>query len=151
MQLGPTAGAAVGELIVSEEMSVRYAASYVDAIFARRDLAALHTVISVKAGSRTLPRECVLFVRVYEWIGADWQYYESLKPEAYQEMCALLSEFSMTDVLAKFKEAMAAWQSGDYSIAHVDEWANQRRDEIENHILERAEHTADFLKENEEG
>ncbi len=128
-------------------MSARYSASYIDAIFARAEASAVHTVISVLSRNRALPKECILFVRVYEWIGADWQYYERLKPEDYEEMSALLTEFGMTDVLDKFREAMSAWRQGDDSIHDVDEWANQRRDGIEKQLLRHAERVSSFLKE----
>src|SRR6266571_2223988 len=72
----------------------------------------------------------------------------TLQPEDYEDMCALLIEFGMTEILEKFKEAMSAWQRGDHSIQDVDEWANRRHREIEAQIMRHAERVSDFLKDN---
>jgi len=48
-------------------MKVRFADSYVDQIFADRDLVILYLVIEAIGQDRPLPEEFCLFRRIYEW------------------------------------------------------------------------------------
>jgi hypothetical protein len=126
-------------------MSVAYAPSYIDAVFETRDASALHTIISVRARQRQMPDECALFIRVLEWLGSDWQYYDSLPDGDFLEVCRLLEKFGMTDVLAMYKRGKALAEDSrelaDWTIAHEA----QVRDELFRH----AKKAADFLKRND--
>ena len=127
-------------------MSATYVPSYIDAILDRRDAAAVYTVITVLQRTHQLPRECVLFRKVYEWLGVDWQYYENLSPGAYEEMIALLAEFGLEDVRAKFEEAMAAWNRGDMSIGGIDEWSYQQHHLIVDCLIGHVQRVSHALK-----
>jgi hypothetical protein len=126
-------------------MSVAYASSYIDALFERRDATALHTVISLRARHSRLPDECALFIRVLEWLGSDWQYYDTIKDEDYAEVCRLLTKFGMTDVLAKFQEGRVASPES----TGLDRWFIGHQSEVEEQLFQHARHASDFLKKNE--
>ncbi len=128
-------------------MTARYAASYIDEVLTRKDGMVLHTIISVVSRRHTLPPQCRLFMLAYEWIGSDWQYYESLTEARYQEFAGLLSEFDLLDILSKLDEALSAWRAGDHSIAEVDEWANQRTAQITASLIDRVLPISNILKE----
>ncbi len=125
-------------------MNVAYAPSYIDALFERRDAMALHTVISVRGRSTALPDECLLFVRVLEWLGSDWQYYDTLKEADFQEVCRLLEKFGLLGALAAFKKGRAAPEGSD----ELSRWFGVHESEVREEIFRIAESTSDFLKKN---
>jgi len=51
-------------------MAVRFAHSYVERLFAERDMPGLYHVISVVGAERQLPEEFWLFSRLLEWVGS---------------------------------------------------------------------------------
>lgn len=123
-------------------MSVSYVPSYIDEVFARRDAQALHTIITVRSRASQLPEECALFARTIEWLGSDWQYYESTKEEDFIELCRLLKKFELLDVLAKYQEGRT--KPSDFS-----EWFGRYETEIHGRIFEIAKRSVAFLKKNE--
>jgi hypothetical protein len=83
-------------------MVARFANSYVDRIFAERDLGAIHQLISVLDKQRPLPEEFWLFSSVYAWAPARsgvWQYYENLPDEIFQQMSQALRRFGWLRLL----------------------------------------------------
>ncbi len=126
-------------------MSVAYAPSYIDALFERRDASALHTVISVRARTASLPDECSLFVRVLEWLGSDWQYYEALRPEDFQEVCRLLEKFDMTEALAAYK----AGRSAPVESVDLQSWFTAHESKVLDQLFRYASHASEYLKKNE--
>jgi hypothetical protein len=69
---------------------------------------------------------CELFRRVLEWSGSTrsgvWQYYESLKEEAFSEVSRLLTKFEMGEVLARYREGREVWRS-EAAISAIDRWS----------------------------
>ena len=54
-------------------MSVRFAKSCIDRLFAERDILGMHPLISVMERERQLPEEFWLFCRVIEWMSSSAQ------------------------------------------------------------------------------
>jgi hypothetical protein len=125
-------------------MSVAYAPAYIDQIFVRRDALALHTVISVRSRTVPVPDECALFTRVLEWLGSDWQYYESIQEQDYQEVCRLLKKFGMNEVLQKYQERRSAGPEGPDS----SQWFVRHEAAIHEKLFQQAKNAIEFLKRN---
>ncbi len=124
------------------KMSVTYAPSYIDQVFVRRDALALHTIISVRSRTAPLPDECVLFTRVLEWLGSDWQYYEAIREQDYIEVCRLMKKFSMNDVLKKYQEGRSAGSQGK----DLSQWFMRREAAIHAKLFQHANRAIEFLK-----
>ncbi len=129
-------------------MAVEYAPSYIDALFARKDVSGLHTVVSVRARTHSLPEECVIFLRILEWLGPDragsWQHYQTMTDAQYSETCRLLCKFGMTDVLEVFR---AGREEAD-GPARVDDWLYAHGGEVQRQLLRILESVAEVLKRN---
>jgi hypothetical protein len=126
-------------------MSVAYAASYIDALFEKRDASALHAVISVRSRSARLPDECALFLRVLEWLGSDWQYYDTIKEEDYQEVCRLLEKFEMQEALTAFKRGRSAPDDS----TELQRWFEAHESGVSEELFRHVKHVSGFLKKNE--
>jgi len=126
-------------------MAAIYAPSFVDAVFERRDATALHTLISVRARHAPPPDECALFVRVLEWLGSDWQYYEALKEADFQEICRLLEKFGMVEALAAFKRGKLAPEGS----TEMQQWFSSHEAQVLEELFLYAKRATDFLKRNE--
>jgi hypothetical protein len=126
-------------------MSVTYAPSFIDALFERRDATALHTLISVRARHSPLPDECALFVRVLEWLGSDWQYYEALKEADFQEVCRLLDKFGMVDALTAFQMGRSTAEGS----TDMKQWFSSNESQVLENLFMNAKRSSDFLKRNE--
>jgi len=126
-------------------MAVIYAPSFVEALFERRDATALHTLISVRARHAPLPDECSLFVRVLEWLGSDWQYYDALKEADFQEVCRLLEKFGMVEALAAFKRGKLAPEGS----TEMERWFSSHEVQVLEELFLYAKRSIDFLKRNE--
>src|SRR6266436_3257576 len=87
-------------------MSVRFANSYIDRLFAEKDLDGLHHLISAVGRDRPLPQQFWLFCRVLEWAPARsgvWQYYDGLSEEKFERMSQALERFGLGDLAEKYR------------------------------------------------
>jgi hypothetical protein len=82
---------------------------------------------------------------VLEWLGSDWQYYDTLKEEDYQEVCRLLAKFGMTDALAMFRNGRSEFEGSTV----LSTWFEAQESEILEELFRHAKQASDFLKKNE--
>lgn len=114
-------------------MPVRFAKSYVDRLFAEKDIFELHWLISVIEQDRPLSEEFWLFCRVVEWMSSTrsgvWQYYECLPEETYQRISRALDRFGLDQIAEKFRFGHIAWKGPDQA-ATLDKWIDQNEQQI---------------------
>jgi len=114
-------------------MSVRFANSYVDRLFAERDMAGLYHLVSVTSRERQLPEEFWLLYRIVEWVGSTrsgvWQYYESLSDETFRRMSRALRQFGLSDVADKYEFGHADWR-GPEQAASLDAWIDKHEQQM---------------------
>ncbi len=118
-------------------MPVRFANSYVDRLFAERDLDGLYHMISIIEKERSLPEEFWLFCRIYEWAPARsgvWQHYEGLSEERYQQMLGALERFGLAEIAEKYRLGRATWNGPDRAAA-LDAWLDFHAQEIHDAAL----------------
>lgn len=125
-------------------MGAAYASSYIDALFEHRDAVGLHTVISVRARSAQLPDECRLFLSVLEWLGCDWQYYDTLKEEDFREVCRLLEKFGMAETLIRYRLGRASPEDA----GELQRWLDAHETSVREELFRHASNASDFLKQN---
>jgi hypothetical protein len=120
-------------------MPVRFASSYVDRLFAERNMVGLHHLISVIEPDRALPDEFWLFCRLLEWVGSTrsgvWQYYEGLSEQTYDRMSHALDRFGLDQIAERYRFGRTAW-SGPDQAASLDEWIDEHEAEIESAALD---------------
>ena len=105
-------------------MNTRFASSYVDRVFAEKELSLIYHLVSVREMARPLPDEFWLFCRIYEWAPARsgvWQYYEGLSDEAFIRMSQELERFGLFEIAAQYRLGRKTWNGPDRAAA-VDEW-----------------------------
>jgi hypothetical protein len=130
-------------------MGVRFANSYVDHLFAERDLGGLYHLITVVARERPLPEEFWLFCRVYEWAPARsgvWQYYEGLPDEKFQQMVGALERFGLAEIAEKYRLGKTTWNSPDHAAA-LDAWLDSHAQEIHDAIFRLVASQKEYLKD----
>ena len=113
-------------------MAVHFANSYVDRLFAERDLVAIHHLISVVGRDRSLPEEFWLFCRVFEWAPSRsgvWQYYEGLPDAEFERISQALDGFGLTEIAEKYRIGKKTWDGPDQA-ADLDEWLEAHAREI---------------------
>jgi hypothetical protein len=114
-------------------MAVRFAHSYVETLFAERDMPGLHHVISVLSGERQLPEEFWLFCRLLEWVGSTrsgvWQYYESLSDETFTRMSRALEQFGLSEIAEKYRSRRSCQDRPDVA-ASLDDCIDAHEREI---------------------
>jgi hypothetical protein len=119
-------------------MSVRFANSYIDRLFAEKDFAAIYHLISVVSKERSLPEEFWLFSRIYEWAPARsgvWQYYESLKDSDFNRISQSLDRFGLEAIAQKYREGKASW-NGPTRAVDLDKWLDTHTQEIHDQIFD---------------
>ncbi|HEX7858929.1 MAG TPA: hypothetical protein VF773_01240 [Verrucomicrobiae bacterium] len=119
-------------------MDVRFANSYVEGVFAERDLLKIYHLISVISDERELPEECWLFNRLLEWMGSTrsgvWQYYEHLPAETYERIIRALERFGLETVAEQYRSGHSAWAGPDQA-ASVDAWIDAHEEELEDTVF----------------
>jgi hypothetical protein len=118
-------------------MVARFANSYVDRIFAERDLGAIHQLISVIDKQRPLPEEFWLFSSVYAWAPARsgvWQYYENLPDDIFQQMSQTLRRFGLVEIAEKYELGRSTWAGPDHAAA-LDTWLDAHAQQIHDAIF----------------
>jgi hypothetical protein len=105
-------------------MIAQYAPSYIDSLFARQDLLAIHQVITVVEQTRSLPEEFWLFCRIYEWApgrSGIWQYYEGLPEPKFERIGVALDRFGLHEIAQRYRSGHLRWaDSGE--MASLDAW-----------------------------
>lgn len=130
-------------------MKVRFANSYIDRLFAERDLNGLHHLISVLSAQRSLPEEFWLFCRVYEWAPARsgvWQYYEGLPDDKFERVSQGLDRFGLREIAEQYRLGKLTWKDED-RIAAVDEWLDSHAEEIHRAVFELIAARKDCLRD----
>ena len=125
----------VNKLLVT--MVVRYANSYIDRLFAERDLISLYQVISVIGKERALPEEFWLFCRVYEWAPSRsgvWQYYEGLSDDDFEHMAGALERFGLGEIAEKYRLGKETWNGPDRA-ADLDSWQEANEHQIHDSVF----------------
>lgn len=119
-------------------MRVRFASSYVDRLFAKRDLDGLHHLVSVLERDRELPDGCWLFCRIIEWVGSTrsgvWQYYESIPKETFERVGAAFEKSGHLEIAEHYRSGMVIWDGPDRA-ASLDRWILGRERQIEEAAL----------------
>jgi hypothetical protein len=115
-------------------MVIQYARSYIDELYAQRDLHTLYQVISVLGDHRSLREEFWLFCRLLEWEGAPrsgvWQYYECVAPDTYERVANILARLGLTQIDEPYRSGAATWR-GPAAAGGVDRWIDDHEDEVQ--------------------
>src|SRR5271166_437754 len=130
-------------------MAVRFANSYVDRLFAEKDLFALHHLISVVGRDRSLPEEFWLFCRVYEWAPSRsgvWQYYECLPDAEFGRISQALDRFGLVEIAEKYRVGKTTWNGPDQA-AELDEWLGMHAQQIYAAVFDLIAPRKDCLKD----
>jgi hypothetical protein len=116
-------------------MAVRFANSYVERLFAERDMPGLYHLISVVGAERQLPEEFWLFSRLLEWVGSTrsgvWQYYEGLPSDTFTRMTCALEQFGLSEIAERYRFGQSSWAGPDQA-ASLDKWLDAHQQLIEN-------------------
>jgi hypothetical protein len=129
---------------------MQFSNSYVDQLFAERNVAGLYTLVSVMERERQLPEEFWLFCRMREWVGSTrsgvWQYYERLPDEKFKRMAKALGQFGFKEALEQYKVGQASWNGFELAKS-VDRWILQHERELESATFELIAKRSDCLKQ----
>ena len=123
--------------------------SYVDRLFAERDLDGLYHLIGVLSAERSLPEEFWLFCRVFEWAPARsgvWQYYEGLPDDKFERVSQGLERFGLHELTDKYRLGKHAWRGADRAVA-LDEWLDTHAEEIYRAVFELIAARKDCLRD----
>jgi hypothetical protein len=119
-------------------MSVHFSESYVEKLFAEKDMLELHRIISIVSDDHPLPDQFWLFCRVIEWTGMTrsgiYQYYESLSDEMFSRMSQTLERFGLLELAQKYRSGKDLWNKPDHA-SSLDEWIDTHEQEIDNAIF----------------
>lgn len=130
---------AVSELGSLGLMSARFANSYVERLFAERDMLGLYHLISVVGAEHQLPEEFWVFSRLLEWVGSTrsgvWQYYERLSADTFTRMTRALEQFGLSEIAERYRFGHSSWTGPDQA-ASLDEWLDAHEQQIESAAFE---------------
>ncbi len=105
-------------------MIVCFANSYVDRLFAERDLLGIYYLVGTVAEERPLPEEFWLFSRLLEWEGAVrsgiWQYYEGVVEDTFQRVCRGLDQFGLSELAEQYRFGQRVWRVSE-QVAALDD------------------------------
>ena len=114
-------------------MNVRFASSYVDRLFAERDLPGIHHLVSVVVAERPLAEEFWLFSRLLEWEGATrsgiWQYYEGVAEDTFQRVSRALDQFGLSELAEQYRFGQRVWRVPE-QVAVLDRWIDAHTQDI---------------------
>ncbi len=137
-------------------MKPQYAAAYVDDLFARRDLAGIETLITIRMRSRPISDEGPLFRYTRGWVGAAyngiWQYYENIRDHEADEIGRLFARFHLPIVKTKFDEGLRLRPriQDDTSVYRdLDKWIVENENAIEAAAYDAVVKIQDELKQND--
>lgn len=130
-------------------MPVRFASSYVDRLFAERNLVGLHHLVSVLERDRVLPDGCWLYCRIIEWVGSIrsgvWQYYERVPRETFERVSRAFDKFGYRDIAEHYCSGMAIWDGPDKA-ASLDKWIEINERKIQDAALEMIKPLQEILR-----
>jgi hypothetical protein len=129
-------------------MPVRFSDSYIDGLFAERDLDAIYHLITVIAKERSLPEQFWLFCRIYEWAPARsgvWQYYEGLQDSDFSRISEALDRFKLGELAKKYREGKTSW-NGPTKASDLDAWLDAYASAIHRQVFELIAPLKDYLR-----
>jgi hypothetical protein len=122
-------------------MAVRFSSSYIERLFATRDLSGLYHLISVTGQERSLPEQLWLFCRLREWAGSTrsgiGQYYESLSDEKFERMNRALRLSELSEIAEKYRAGKSTWDETERA-ASLDKWIDAHEQQIDDAAFELA-------------
>jgi hypothetical protein len=120
-------------------MVIRFANSYVERLFAERDMPGLFHIIGMVGADRQLPEEFWLFCRLLEWAGSTrsgvWQYYEGLSGDTFARMSRAWEHFGLAEIAERYRSGKSSWD-GPERAASLDEWIDAHEQQIESAAFE---------------
>jgi hypothetical protein len=130
-------------------MQARFSNSYVDRIFAERDLVSIHHLISVANSNKALPDECWVFCQIIEWVGSIrsgvWQYYENIPKETVERVGEALETYGHPEIAERYRSGMVTWNEPNHA-SDLDKWIFVHEQAIENAGFEMIKQHHEFLK-----
>jgi len=130
-------------------MRPRFAESYVENLFAQKDLVGLHHLISVVEKDRELPKQCWLFCRLLEWEGSTrsgvWQYYEGIPRDKYEKIAQALDEAGLRGLVEKYRDGMNVWNT-DERANGLDRWIDANHEFIGAELMRLLDDCRETLK-----
>jgi hypothetical protein len=115
-------------------MAVRFAPTYVDQLFAERNISGMHHLISVVGRDRQLPEQFWLFCRLIEWFGSTrsgvWQYYEGLPDEKFERISQALDRHGLSEIAEQYRFGRASWDAPDRA-SGLDQWIDKHEEQLE--------------------
>ena len=118
-------------------MPTPLAKSYVDELFAEKNLGDIYWAISVVEKDRQLPEEFWLFSRIYEWAPARSgvsQYYEGLSDEQFKRVSDDLDRFGLTEIAEQYRLGQRTWDRPTQA-AEVDRWLDSHAPQIHDAVF----------------
>lgn len=114
-------------------MDLRFANSYVDRLFAERDLLGIYHLVRAVAEERLLVEEYWLFSRLLEWEGSTrsgiWQYYEHIAEDTFQRVGRDLDQFGLSELAEQYRFGQRVWRVPE-QVALLDRWIDAHAREI---------------------
>jgi hypothetical protein len=127
---------------------IRYAKSFVDELYDRRDIFALDSVIEVIERNRKLPEQFWLFRRLLAWgswsRSGIWQYYEAISQEDFAAVASALERFRLVEFADRYRSGMATWKPPNYC-DDLDRWIDLHWSELENTVFQLIHNDRGFL------
>ncbi|HWB59656.1 MAG TPA: hypothetical protein VG733_09190 [Chthoniobacteraceae bacterium] len=114
-------------------MTVKFADSYIDRLFAEKDIPLLHQMVSAVSKERPLPDEFWLFRRLVEWSGSSksgvWQFYEGIDEPEYEQIAHALPWFDLHEIAEQFRGGKNSSLAPDRG-ATLGQWIDAHEQEI---------------------
>jgi len=118
-------------------MPTRITKTYIDRLFAEKNLGDIYWAISVVEKDRELPEEFWLFCRMYEWAPARsgiWQYYEGLPDERFKRVSDDLDRLGLSQIAEQYRLGQRTWD-GPTQAAEVDHWLGSHADVVHDAVF----------------
>jgi hypothetical protein len=125
-----------------------YANSYIDQLFATRDLDTLYQVIEATSERQPLPEEFWLFCRLYEWDWARsevWRYFEVLPKPTFDRMIQAMDQFNLGWIAEQYRLGQRTWNTREKAQS-IDTWLERHAPEIHAAIFDLIAKQKDSLK-----
>lgn len=129
-------------------MHARFASSYIDQLFARKDLEGIHHLISTVSQARSLPEEFWLFRRMFELFPSRsgiWQYYEGLPDVEFQRLDDALERYGFHELARRHRLGRTTW-NGPSQASEFDAWLDENAQVIHAAALDLIAPRKDRLK-----
>jgi hypothetical protein len=117
---------------------VRYAKSFIDELYEKRDVFTLDGVIDVVSRRRDLPQQFALFRKLLAWAGSTrsgvWQYYESTSHEEFESTASALELFGLPEFATHYRAGMASWKLAK-NCDELDHWIDTHWSKLEDSVF----------------